>query len=169
MDRREQIGKVTEYLKKYRVAFLVLLAGILLMVLPEGTKRESAQSPPEETVPAAPDTLQNSLEKILCQIEGAGKVQVLLTEAEGEKTLYQTDNDTDVADGTRRQQQKTVIVTDASREEAGLIRQVNPPSYLGAVVLCQGADRAAVRLAIVEAVASATGLTSDKITVLKMK
>lgn len=169
MDRRELIGKITEYLKKYRIAVLVLLAGILLMALPEKTKREPVPSLPEETAAEAPDTLQNSLEKLLCQIEGAGKVQVLLTEAEGEKTLYQTDNDTDVADGTRRQQQKTVIISDADREEAGLIRQVNPPTYLGAVVLCQGADRAAVRLAIVEAVASATGLTSDKITVLKMK
>lgn len=169
MDRRELIGKITEYLKKYRIAILVLLAGILLMSLPERTKKEAVPSLPEETVSETPDTLQNSLEKILCQIEGAGKVQVLLTEAEGQKTLYQTDNDTDVTDDARRQQQKTVIITDANREEAGLIRQINPPTYLGAVVLCQGADRAAVRLAIVEAVASATGLTSDKITVLKMK
>lgn len=169
MDRRELIGKITEFFKKYRIAVLVLLAGIFLMALPERTEKESVQPPTEESITETPDTLQNSLEKILCQIEGAGKVQVLLTEAEGEKTLYQTDNDTDVADGARRQQQKTVIVTDANREEGGLIRQINPPTYLGAVVLCQGADRAAVRLAIVEAVASATGLTSDKITVLKMK
>lgn len=169
MDRRELIGKITEYLKKYRIAVLVLLAGIFLMALPEKAKREPVPSLPEEPAAETPDTLQNALEKILCQIEGAGRVQVLLTEAEGEKTMYQTDNDTDVADGARRQQQKTVIISDADREEAGLIRQVNPPTYLGAVVLCQGADRAAVRLAIVEAVASATGLTSDKITVLKMK
>lgn len=169
MDRREAIGKITEYIKKYKIAVIVLLAGILLMALPERSVGEPVQSPPEESIADTPDTLQNSLEKILCQIEGAGKVQVLLTEAEGQKTLYQTDNDTDAADGSRRTQQKTVIVTDANREEAGLIRQINPPVYLGAVVLCQGADRAAVRLAIVEAVASATGLTSDKITVLKMK
>lgn len=169
MDRRELIGKITEYIKKYKIAIFVLLAGILLMGLPERTEGEAVQSPPEESIADTQDTLQNSLEKILCQIEGAGKVQVLLTEAEGQKTMYQTDNDTDTADGSRRTQQKTVIVTDANREEAGLIRQINPPVYLGAVVLCQGADRAAVRLAIVEAVASATGLTSDKITVLKMK
>lgn len=169
MDRREITEKIVEYLKKYRVAILVLLAGILLMALPERTETDTNRSQPEAASTNAPDTLQDSLERILCQIEGAGKVQVLLTEAEGQKTLYQTDNDTDTSEGSRRQQQKTVIVSDANREEGGLVRQVNPPSYLGAVVLCQGADRAAVRLAIVEAVASATGLTSDKITVLKMK
>lgn len=169
MDRREITGKITEYLKKYRVAVLVLLVGILLMALPERTETEPVQSQPEAATTVESDVLQESLEKILCQVEGAGKVQVLLTEAEGQKTVYQTDNDVDTSDSSRRQQQKTVIVSDDSRGEGGLVRQVNPPTYLGAVVLCQGANRAAVRLAIVEAVASATGLTSDKITVLKMK
>jgi len=41
--------------------------------------------------------------------------------------------------------------------------------YRGAVVVCQGGDNASVRLAVVEAVSNATGLTSDRITVLKMK
>jgi hypothetical protein len=41
--------------------------------------------------------------------------------------------------------------------------------YQGAVVLCQGAADAAVRLAVVEAVSKATGLGADKICVLKMK
>jgi stage III sporulation protein AG len=64
---------------------------------------------------------------------------------------------------------ETVIITDAQRAQQGLVKQVNPPVYLGAVVVCQGADRASVRLAIVEAVANATGLGADKISVLKMK
>jgi len=49
------------------------------------------------------------------------------------------------------------------------VQQVNPPTYLGAVIVCQGADSASVRLAIVSAVGSVTGLSTDKITVLKMK
>ena len=54
-------------------------------------------------------------------------------------------------------------------EESGLIRQINPPAYLGAIVVCQGADNNTVRLAIVEAVSRATGLGADKISVLKMR
>ena len=41
--------------------------------------------------------------------------------------------------------------------------------YTGAVILCQGADSATVRLQIVEAVSVYTGLSSNKIMVLKMK
>ena len=63
----------------------------------------------------------------------------------------------------------TVLISGDNRAENGLLRQRNPPVYLGAIVLCQGADKASIRLAIVEAVTDATGLGSDRITVLKMK
>ena len=49
------------------------------------------------------------------------------------------------------------------------MRKTLYPVYQGAVVVCEGAERAAVRLAIVEAVSSLTGLGSDKISVIKMK
>ena len=43
------------------------------------------------------------------------------------------------------------------------------PEYRGALVVAQGADNAAIKLAITQAVAGLTGLSSDKITVVKMK
>jgi stage III sporulation protein AG len=49
------------------------------------------------------------------------------------------------------------------------MQTVLAPQYLGAIVVCQGADRSDVRLAIVEAVSALTGLGADKISVLKMK
>lgn len=151
-----------EAVKKYRYVLLVVLAGILLMALPE-SKEE--QEKPEKTAEASQPCLQESLSDILSQIAGAGKVKVLLTEAAGEQTIYQTDENYAGSD-IRRQ---TVLVTNVSREEAGLVKQVNPPTYQGAIVLCQGADSASVRLSIVEAVSNATGLSTDKISVLKMK
>ena len=49
------------------------------------------------------------------------------------------------------------------------MRQENPAQYLGVIVVCEGADSPAVRLAIVEAVSDVTGLGADRISVLKMK
>ena len=162
MDWIANKEQIVEYIKKYRFVLLVLLLGLFLMLLPEP---EQAEMPVQVPVRETPPSLQESLSEILSHVSGAGVVKVLLTQAAGEETVYQTDDDLS-SDGTRRQ---VVIVTNASREEIGLIRQINPPAYLGAVVLCQGADSATVRLSIVEAVANATGLTSDRITVLKMK
>lgn len=147
-------------LRKYGCAVLILAVGIFLMVLPQGKAPEQTAEVPEPE----PD-LQQSLTQILSSVEGAGKVEVLLTEAAGARTLYQSDetrSETDL-------RSTTVLVTGRDREETGLVRQILPPKYQGAVVVCQGAGDSRVKLAIVEAVMSATGLTSDKITVLKMK
>ena len=62
-----------------------------------------------------------------------------------------------------------MIIVDADRKESGLIKQVNPQKYLGAIVVCQGADSPSVRLAITQAVSRIIGLSADKICVLKMK
>ena len=129
-----------------------------------GEKKEALKiknTTPKDTA----SDLQTELEDILSHISGAGSVKVLLTQASGEEIIYQTDEDISSDDIQR----DTVLITNSNREDLGLIKQTNPPRYQGAVILCQGADRPEVRLRIVEAVMSATGLTSDKITVLKMK
>ncbi len=154
--------KLTAAFKKYRYALIIALVGLLLMALPE-KKAEPVQSEPAQSAEA--DTLQEELAQILSKIQGAGRVEVLLTQLSGPETIYQTDLDQSDTD-TRRD---TVILSDSSRGEAGLVRQVNPPVYQGALIVCQGGDSPAVKLAIVQAVMSVTGLTSNQITVLKMK
>jgi stage III sporulation protein AG len=62
-----------------------------------------------------------------------------------------------------------VIITDGNRNQKPVISQVIPAKYLGAVIICQGADQPTVRLAIVEAVSKLTGLGTDRVCVLKMK
>ena len=136
------------------------------MLVPETS--EKAQEPEPQAV-VVESSLQTELSIILSKIAGAGNVEVLLTEASGSQTYYQADEMLSTDENTKDQRRDTVIVTNSSREETGLIRRVDPPVYQGAIVLCQGADDARVRLSIVEAVSNATGLTTNKITVLKMK
>ena len=156
---REKAGP---FLKQYRYVVLLLMLGVLLMLLPkkQGTEPEAPVSVPESV-----DSLEEDLARILTRIRGAGRVEVLLTEYAGTETLYQTDADR-TADSLR---EDTVVVSDRERGESGLVRQVIPPRYMGAVVVCQGGDNPAVKLAILEAVSRATGLKSNQISVLKMK
>ena len=92
----------------------------------------------------------------------------MLTVDAGEKTLYQYDEDRKEGEsGSVRME--TVIITDGSRKESAVIQQRLPETYRGAVIVCDGADRAAVCLSVVEAVSKVTGLSSDRISVLKMK
>ncbi len=163
MELKKLGSRVGTLVKKYRYVLIVLLVGIGLMLMPDGQKQEqSAKTAASQDFPDQTEALT----EILSDIEGAGKVRVLLSPSGGARTLFQLDEDID-ADGSVSAQ--TVIVTDGQRSQQGLIQQILAPEYRGAIVLCQGAGDASVRLAIVEAVSDATGLSTDRISVLKMK
>ena len=166
MDWLTRSEKVRLWIKEYRYVILVLVLGILLMMLPQGKTEEKKDDNVFIPETEAVETLQEQLEQLLSQVQGAGKVRVLLTEAEGERVIYQTDGEQSSQNSTRAD---TVIVSDSARAESGLVQQILPPSYMGAIILCQGADSASVRLSLIEAVSNATGLSSDRISVLKMK
>lgn len=153
--------------KKYRYVFLIFLVGLFLMLLPT-TDTKKAPEPAVQSPEESP-SLQSQLSTLLSRIDGAGNVEVLLTEASGPQTYYQSDDTLSTSENSKDQRKDTVIITNSGRGEAGLVRRIDPPVYQGAVILCQGADNANIRLSIVEAVSNATGLTTDKIAVLKMK
>ena len=160
-------GKIGKYLEKYKYVWIVLCVGILLMLVP-GNKDtpEAADAIPEATQPE--DSVEERLEAILSQMNGAGKVRVMLSVYQGEQTIYQTDSDHSQSEHGTDSRTQTILITDKNRNETGLVHQINPPKYLGAIVLCQGADDPVVKLSIVEAVGKITGLGADRISVLKM-
>jgi stage III sporulation protein AG len=155
---------LNDWFSRYKYVLLVGFIGVGLLLLPGG-KDANAQvpvDPPAATKPA----LEDQLELLLSQLQGAGQVKLLLTTAQGERYIYQTDSN---AGQNGELRLETVIVSGADRQENPVLQQTVGPVYQGAVVLCQGAADAAVRLAVVEAVSKATGLGADKICVLKMK
>lgn len=166
MERK--LGHIKEFFYKNRAVALVVLLGVLLMLLPTG-KTESKQPQQQAAVAQPRESLETRLEQILSQVSGAGNVRVLLTQERGETSVYQLDLQ-EVTDGDRREiRQDTVTVTGSDRQQEGLLTRVEAPRYRGAVVVCQGGDNPTVRLSVVEAVSGATGLPSNRITVLKMK
>ena len=167
MDLTQLKLSVREWMKKYRIGVIVVLCGILLLVtLPKETAQEITPSQ-EPYIPE--QTMEQQLEAILSRVDGAGKVKLLLTIAYGSETHYQNDETSSQSPEERDLRRETVLITNSTRDQTGLVQRVDPPKYLGAVVLSQGADRASVRLALMEAVKTATGLSADKISILKMK
>lgn len=165
-----ELGKLADKLKgvlaKYKYVAIVLLVGLGLMLMPKINKEEvnttKAEPPQEEK------SLEESLSVTLSRMSGAGKVEVILNIDQGAMTVYQMDEDTSKNESGYTDRSQTVTVSDSQRNQVGLVKQVNPPVYLGAVVLCQGADNPVVKLAIVEAVSKITGLSVNSICVLKM-
>ena len=142
-------------IKKYKYTALILLLGVGLMLWPQ-----TGEKPQENTACENPN-LEVRLETLLSQVEGAGEVRVLLTYAKGISYEYQTDQKSET-------ETETVLVSNGGTQTPVTVT-TQYPTYQGALILCQGADSAAVRLDIIEAVSDLTGLGSDKISVIKMK
>ena len=66
-------------------------------------------------------------------------------------------------------EETTVFSSTQSTQKTPVVTKTKSAPYLGAVVVCDGADSATVRLRVMQAVSALTGLGSDKISVIKMK
>ena len=119
------------------------------------------------------EALETKLSRILSSMEGAGRVEVILRYAAGPRTVYQTDSTQEVSEDTEGKTTavtvETVLAASGGSTEAPLTVQTMSPSFEGAVVAAEGADNATVKLNLVNAVSSLTGLGAGDITVIKMK
>lgn len=169
MDIKNIVDKTTGLFKKYRYAALVLAIGLILMSIPGSNKNRTASEQQPETVIHAQPSVSEQLQSILCHIDGAGKVEVMLTIQTGEEKIFQTNQDISTSGESNTSRIDTVILTDTDRNQSGMIKQINPAIYKGAIIVCQGAESPAVKLAIMDAVSKITGLRADQICILKMK
>lgn len=161
--------KWRDILKKYRFAALVALAGVVLMLLPG--KKDSM--PDAETAEGETFSLEESerrMAEVLGAMDGVGRVQVMLTLRSGETlSLAEDSSASQGSGGDVRRESQVLTVNRGSGKQEVVVTQRMYPVYQGAVVVCQGAGNSQVRLTVIDAVSVLTGLSSDKISVVKWK
>ena len=161
--------KLWQGLKKYRYAALVLLLGLALLLLPGGKKAQKSTAPSAAVQTDYAAETEQRLTQMLQQIAGAGQVSVMLTLETGERVEYQTDVQTSSDEAQRSESRKTVILSEGNSYDKAAVAATTYPRFQGALIVCEGADSAAVRLRLLEAVSAVTGLSTDRITVVKMR
>ena len=161
--------KIPHYFKKYKFVVVVLLIGLVMMWLPSRLTNKETATPDPSAEESTTYNDEENLQRILSKVSGAGRVEVLLTRAVDAETQYQTNGSFESDDSGENNAVTTVIISDSSRNESGLVQKRIAPTYRGAVIVCDGADDPSVRLALVEAVSKVTGLSSNHISVLKME
>lgn len=152
---KKQIKLLDIFKNKY--ALVVLAIGLLLVLLPTGSKSPDTKQTSELTAPTFSIADEESrLENQLAKIQGAGRVSVLLSvQGSASRELAESN-------------EGTLVVSENGKERVVEIYYVNP-EYMGAIIVCDGANSADVRLAISKAVSDFTGLGTDKITVISME
>ena len=163
------MGKLRALWEKGKFALLVLGLGVLLLLWPSGegkTEVSSSEPTAEETAAAQ----QKEMERILSRIEGTGELHLMLTlESDGQRTLAENAEESagGSAEAPESQSRRETVILSVSGGEEVVVTRRESPVYRGALVVCQGADRAEVKLAVTQAVAALTGLGADRITVVK--
>lgn len=181
----EKEGKKTGWI-------LVILIGLLLMVIVMPTDRNkgeggSGESPvemSERSQGKSDDSwgekqMEERLEQVLSNIEGVGRVQVMITYKDSGTQIVEKDggssssNTTEEdASGGRRsimesQREETTVYTTGGDGEPFIARELSP-EIEGILVVAEGGDKTSVRQNISNAVLALFPVEAHKIVVVKM-
>lgn len=146
-----------------RAAWALLGLGILGMILiafPTG-KPDSKETAQETTSwKGYQETLETRLESLIGEIQGVGKVSVMVTLETQEETVYALDT---------RESEETLeeehVLLDGDEP---LVETVWYPQVQGVAVVCQGAEDVNVRAQITQIASVLTGVTTNRISIAKM-
>lgn len=172
---------------------IVVLIGILLLVISlpvkkdstsdgQDTQQKAAQSVSAEGIDGAEyeTYIEKKLENILAQVEGVGKVNVVVTvKSSGEKILAADESysqeqleETDSAGGSRRQNTQSGstsnIFYDSAQGSQPYVKLENMPQIEGIMIVAQGGGDKTVAANLTSAVEALLGVPAHKIKVLKM-
>ena len=163
-------------IKRNKYATLILILGIGLFLLPASGKEKkgNVQEKVNYEVPVEYELdMEKRISAILSQIEGVGKVEVILTLKQGAENHFLMDqtNRTESKDAVSivDTSEKTVIISKGNSYDEAMITRTDYPLFQGALIVCEGGGDAEIKLQLTQAVAALTNLSSHNITILKMK
>lgn len=189
-------GKLSPKKWKKDQLLIVLLAGILLVVIAFPTGKKSSQEGSEDETKAGESTqgtkategnesyakqMEARLSEALSQVEGVGKVRVMITlKSTKEKVVEKDDQSTsnaieesDKEGGSRNTRESTSNRTSIySQEENGkqspYVSKEIEPEISGILVIAEGGDNAQTAENITESVMALFQVEAHKIKVMKM-
>lgn len=123
------------------VGVLAMLLLLLSEFLPSGnTQKAAASTAQTATVSQYQTQLEQQLEELISQLQGAGRTTVMVTLTTGEETIYAVDTQT----GDLQQQETHVLLQDGS----ALAETTYLPQVCGVAVLCEGGEMSGLQPAL---------------------
>lgn len=162
--------------KRVRILAAIGVLGILLICLSEFLPQsQKAKTKQETTARSDADFCQQTEAKLaetIAEMQGAGRVKVMLTLESSDERIYATDEKSDIKTGGSTTQQsydaQYVLIDGASGDE-GMLLKTNSPQVKGVIIVCDGGDDPTVVNQITNAVCATLGIGANRVSVLKMK
>lgn len=176
MNKRisEFLSNMTD--KNRKIMFLVVCgaAAIALIAVSDFTRTRATQKAQLTSDENVLDTtyereLEQRLESIISQMDGVGRVKVMVKSASSEKSDYARNSDSSYgSDGDEKQDSEYVIVKSQS-QEGGILIKKDYPEIQGVFVVCDGGESSSVKNEVTNAVSALLGIGKNSISVSKMK
>lgn len=181
-EKKLSFAMLGQLFNKKNWLFLVGIAGILLIFLSDflfsGTTDTSAAAQPaaQQDANAYVEQLEKRLEKMVGQVQGAGKTSVMITLETSGETLYAQDESADTQTQTgengvesyHSQRESQYKIIDGQNGDEPIITAQLLPEIKGVAVLCEGGDDIEVVSRVTELVSVVLGLGTNRICVTKM-
>ncbi len=116
------------------------------------------------------ERLEEKLEGIISQIDGAGNVKVMVSVSGSPEIIYVSDTDNKTSTTTNGSTTTTTsspIIIGSGTNSSGIIKTETLPDVKGVIVVSSGANKVGIKLDILKAVATLLDISTEKITILK--
>lgn len=151
-------------LKKIKAEYLIIAFAIIaiLIIFASGISETKVET--QDKIATYIESLENKLSRKLSQINGAGKVSVIISVKQGMITEIATEKKTVTETGIIKIEEAPVLVSGKP-----IVLAEKYPDITGVVIIAKGANDLNVRVALVSATQTILGITSDKIEILTMR
>jgi len=156
--------------KPYYVVFLFVILVLIFCLTPDNDNGIDDKHQSNEDV----YKLEKRLESILCNIDGAGRVDVMITlESEGEKIILKDNKNSDSStlfdnNNNPSSEEKTVMTKDGSKEEP-FIRKQTKAEIRGVIVCADGAYDEIVKNQLISSCVAVLDIPVTRVSVVKRK
>lgn len=166
-DYADRITKAIKKLKEDKKTALILIGAILGMVLImfSGNSVENENKSTENNLISETMVQEEKLQKLLSEIEGAGKVKVMITYKNGGEDVFAFDKDETFRDNEQNFKSDYIIIKN-SDGETGLKLKTVSPEVKGVAVVCSGASDPVTKEQIISVVSALFDISTKNISVV---
>lgn len=163
----EKLSGLTCKIMKDKKTLLIVVFAIvgMLMIVFSGDYSADKEYSETESVDNIASNYEEKLEKLISEIEGVGKVSVMITYESGEENVFASDKDESFRNGEQKFKNDYIII-DGENGETGLKIKSIYPEIKGVAVVCSGAHDSVIRERIISVVSALFDINTKNISVV---
>lgn len=167
-EYKEKLFQITEKLKEDKKTTLIISFAVLGMVLImlSGVSFESKKNTTDNDADSKTVVVnEEKLQELLSEIEGAGKVRVMITYETSAEEVFAFDKDESLQDDKQNFKSEYIIIEN-NEGETGLRLKTVYPEVKGVAVVCSGASNPVTKEQIISVVSALFDISTKNISVV---